>query len=133
MSLASKGVKPCVKRGQTGRCGAIEEHTDLRYLLEDIRTRRIATRAVGPPLSALLPALGDQCDVRIEAEIASVPPADVADVADDIRMITREAIANAVDGMAVWPDARSGVTATPGCTGDLESHCSPGNASALLT
>lgn len=81
------------QRVRTVAAALREEQKDLRRLLEDIRPRRGPDATTGQPLSALITALGVQWDIRIDATIASEPPADLA---DEVRLITREAVANAV-------------------------------------
>jgi signal transduction histidine kinase len=89
----SKDPEAVVERIRTVAAALREEQQDLRRLLEDIRPRRTTSESAGPKLSALVPTLATQWDIRIEAGIANEPPADIA---DDVRLITREAVANAV-------------------------------------
>lgn len=69
------------------------EQQDLRHFLEDIRPRHLPLPEAGAPLAMLIPTLAQQWDIAIDARISAEPPARLA---DEIRLITREAIANAV-------------------------------------
>ncbi|OYQ25745.1 hypothetical protein CHU93_13565 [Sandarakinorhabdus cyanobacteriorum] len=70
-----------------------QEQQDLRRVLEGIRPRASGPAEPGGPMADWLPGLARQWDISIAADIAAEPPPAVA---DDIRLITREAVANAV-------------------------------------
>ena len=69
------------------------EQQDLRRFLEDIRPRHLPLPEAGAPLAMLIPTLAQQWDIAIDVRITAEPPARLADA---IRLIAREAIANAV-------------------------------------
>jgi signal transduction histidine kinase len=70
-----------------------QEQQDLRAMLERIRPRQTALPEQGRPMADWIPMLADQWDVSIDADIGAEPPGAIA---EEIRLITREAIANAV-------------------------------------
>lgn len=70
-----------------------QEHQELRGLLERIRPRQPAAPEGGRSMSDWIPTLAEQWDISIDADIGAEPPPRLA---DEIRLITREAIANAV-------------------------------------
>ena len=80
-------------RIQTMATALRQEQQDLRGLLERIRPRQPAAAESGRPMTAWIPMLAEQWDISIDADISAEPPAGLA---DEIRLITREAIANAV-------------------------------------
>lgn len=80
-------------RIQTMATALRQEQQDLRGFLEGIRPRQPAAAESGRPMTAWIPMLAEQWDISIHADISAEPPTDVA---DEIRLITREAIANAV-------------------------------------
>jgi len=66
-----------------------QEHQDLRNILERIRPRQPAAAETGRPMTTWIPMLAEQWDISIDADISAEPPAGLA---DEIRLITREAI-----------------------------------------
>ncbi len=70
-----------------------QEQQDLRRVLEGIRPRASGPGEHLGPMADWLPALARQWDISIDADIEAEPPPALA---DDIRLITREAVANAV-------------------------------------
>ena len=69
------------------------EQADLRRFLDDIRPRRAPLPGSDWTLAALASMLADQWDVTIDADAVTEPPPALA---DEIRLIVREAVANAV-------------------------------------
>jgi signal transduction histidine kinase len=80
-------------RNHTMAAALRHEQQDLRGILERIRPRQPAAAERGRPMSSWIPMLAEQWDISIDADISAEPPASLA---DEIRLITREAIANAV-------------------------------------
>lgn len=69
------------------------EQQDLRHFLENIRPRGVPVVGGGLTLMSMLPILAEQWEIGIDAGSVAEPPAAIA---DEIRPIIREAVANAV-------------------------------------